>query len=81
MAFAVTTSVSCSQEKEGTGDITIGFAQTEYRMKESAGLTKIKFDIQGEAKKYPVSFDVEAKVISDDGANSAYLLTFLMYQI
>ena len=50
MAFAVTTSVSCSQEKEGAGDITIGFAQTEYRMKESVGLTKIKFDIQGEAK-------------------------------
>lgn len=76
MAFAVTTSVSCSQEKEGAGDITIGFAQTEYRMKESAGLTKIKFDIQGEAKKYPVSFDVEAKVISDDGAQLSDIIHF-----
>ena len=58
--------VSCSEEKKGAGDITIGFAQDTYKFKEGAGLSKIQIDVTGEAETYPVTFDVEAKIVSSE---------------
>lgn len=58
--------ISCSNEEKGAGDITIGFAKDSYRVKEGAGLTKIQIEVSGEAETYPVTFDIEAKVISDE---------------
>lgn len=58
--------VSCSEEKKGAGDITIGFAQDTYKFKEGAGLNKIQIDVTGEAETYPVTFDVEAKIVSSE---------------
>ncbi len=63
---AVAAMVSCSEEKKGAGDITIGFAQDTYKFKEGAGLSKIQIDVTGEAETYPVTFDVEAKIVSSE---------------
>lgn len=66
LACTMALSLSCSEGNKGAGDISIGFEQSEYSFKESAGLTKIRIEVTGEAKSYPVSFDIEAKVISGD---------------
>lgn len=51
---------SCSNDdKTGTGDTTIGFAQANYVFKENAGLVKIPLAIAG---KSPVSFDVKVEL-------------------
>lgn len=62
----VLAAVSCSNEEKGAGDITIGFAKDSYRIKEGAGLTKIQIEVSGEAESYPVTFDIQAKVTSDE---------------
>lgn len=58
--------VSCSNGEKGAGDITIGFAKDSYRIKEGAGLTKIQIEVNGEAESYPVTFDIQARVTSDE---------------
>lgn len=63
---AVAGMVSCSGEKKGVGDITIGFSQETYKFKEGAGLNKIQLDVTGEAETYPVTFDIEAKIVSSE---------------
>ncbi len=59
-------SASCSKSGKGAGDITVGFSQSTYKFKEGAGLSKIRIEVNGEAETYPVTFDVEAKVISSE---------------
>lgn len=58
--------VSCEQEPEGKGDATIGFAKETYVYKESAGLVKLPIKFTGEAKTYPISFDIVAEVEGTD---------------
>lgn len=62
----VMAAVSCSETEHGAGDITIGFAQDSYRLKEGAGLSKIQIVVTGEAETYPVSFDIEAKFVNEE---------------
>lgn len=52
---------SCTKEKEGAGDATIGFSETEYVFKETAGIVKIPVVFTGEPKYYPISFDVKVE--------------------
>ncbi len=61
--------VSCSKDTKGAGDIRIGFSQETYRFKEGAGLNKIQLEITGEAVTYPVTFDVEARIISEEAVD------------
>lgn len=53
---------SCDDDPTGAGDATIGFAQSAYVYKESAGLVKIPVTFTGEPKSYPIIFDVSAEV-------------------
>lgn len=63
IALAALALASCSDKgQEGAGDATIGFAQTEYTYKESAGLVKIPVKFTGEPKHYPITFDVEVSL-------------------
>lgn len=68
--------VSCSEENPYGGDITIGFGQESYRFKEGAGLNKIEIAVTGDARKYPVTFDIEARLLTDDGAEVNDVLHF-----
>lgn len=76
LALAIMASAACSDRKEGAGDIMIGFAEDSYSYKEGAGLTKIRFDVTGEAKSYPVTFDIVAQVVSTDGAELEEIVHF-----
>lgn len=54
---------SCDDDSaQGAGDATIGFAQTAYTYKESAGLVKIPVQFTGEPEAYPITFNVEAQI-------------------
>lgn len=53
---------SCDDDPTGAGDATIGFAQSAYVYKESAGLVKIPVTVTGEPKSYPITFDVSAEI-------------------
>lgn len=53
---------SCDDDPTGAGDATIGFAQSAYVYKESAGLVKIPVTFTGEPKSYPITFDVSAEI-------------------
>ncbi|WP_298031686.1 hypothetical protein [uncultured Alistipes sp.] len=53
---------SCDDDPTGAGDATIGFAQSAYVYKESAGLVKIPVTFTGEPKSYPITFDVSAQI-------------------
>lgn len=55
---------SCEETQKGAGDATIGFANSTYKYKESAGLVKIPVVFTGEPKEYPITFSVS--VASDD---------------
>lgn len=67
VAFA---GASCSSESNGAGDAVIGFGQAEYTFSEdqtaSNGYVRLPLTITGEAKKYPISFSVEATMITED---------------
>lgn len=70
-AFAMTVSgsISCSNENKDAGDISIGFGQDTYKFKEGAGLSKIQINVAGDGNSYPVTFDVEAKLVSEEGTD------------
>lgn len=68
-AMAVSGSISCSNENKDAGDISIGFGQDTYKFKEGAGLSKIQINVAGDGNSYPVTFDVEAKLVSEEGAD------------
>ena len=73
---AVTGVISCSEENLGAGDIAIGFGQESFRFKEGAGLNKIEVVVTGEARNYPVTFDIEARLLTDDGVEVDDVLHF-----
>ena len=68
--------MSCSEGSKGAGDISIGFSQASYRFKEGSGLNKIAIAVTGEAEKYPVTFDIEARLLSEDGLQVNDVLHF-----
>ena len=59
---------SCDNKtEEGAGDAVIGFAKDAYTFKESAGLVRIPMSVEGEAKYWPICFDIKAEIsVSDE---------------
>jgi hypothetical protein len=55
---------------KGAGDATIGFAQSTYTYKESAGLVKIPLKFDGEPVSYPITFSVSAALETVAGDNA-----------
>lgn len=78
-ALGLTVSMSsCDDDSaKGAGDATIGFAQATYKIKESAGLTKIPVAFTGEPKEYPIVFNVEATITGGDVTEMEQLIHFI----
>ncbi|MGN0195760.1 MAG: hypothetical protein ACI4AE_04805 [Candidatus Cryptobacteroides sp.] len=53
---------SCQEESTGQGNATVGFRDREIEVRENVGTIKIPFVFEGEAAKYPVTFDVDIEV-------------------
>ncbi len=67
--------VSCTEEKKGAGNATIGFDATQYVYKESAGLVKLPVKFTGEPESYPIGFDVEVTLAEGGNPEEVVLLT------
>lgn len=68
---------SCDNNtEEGAGDAVIGFAKDAYSYKESAGLVRIPLTVEGEAKTWPVTFDIKAEISVSDEADIEKIIHF-----
>ena len=67
---------SCDNTEEGAGDAVIGFATDAYSYKESAGLVRIPLTVEGEAKTWPVTFDIKAEISVSDEADIEKIIHF-----
>ena len=67
---------SCDNTEEGAGDAVIGFAKDAYSFKESAGLVRIPMVVEGEAKTWPISFDVKAEISVSDESDIEKIIHF-----
>ncbi|MGM9741072.1 MAG: hypothetical protein ACI3ZP_10755 [Candidatus Cryptobacteroides sp.] len=68
---------SCDNKtEEGAGDAVVGFAKDAYSFKESAGLVRIPMVVEGEAKSWPISFDVKAEISVSDESDIEKIIHF-----